>query len=261
MKVGRSDSRTPGKHHLLNRILGREAGAMAHTNILVDPWVVIDLCAGDGRPDDASGTCSPTIIAKHASYRRDRNGQVKVVLIERTKATHDALRENVEPHADTTILQADAREPWIVPTLWRENSPVFIHNDPNNINDFALSDNLVRRLPAFTTTLSTLGCNVGGLKRLDPAERQLWFDHARRVIQLMPRHHDGLMIALNGDDAQWAYLLTGPSKWRTQYEEDVNKAFARWPKGVTCKWFKDDPGGFDKMCSELFLTRTERASA
>lgn len=262
MTVGRSDSRTPGKHNLLNKLLGREAGMIRHADFLSDPWVIIDLCAGDGRNDDASGTCSPTIILRHATHHREKNhGRVGTIFLERSRATFDVLVKNVGFHPDNHCIHADARDPWVVPTYWAEKSPVFVHNDPNNINGFALSDNLVSRLPRYTTTLSTLGCNVGGLKRLERSERQLWFEHVGRIVQLMPGHHDGVLIALNGDDSQWAYLLTGPAIWRDRYANDVDSAFKDWPKGITRRWFRDDRVGFNELCADLFFTRTEKKSA
>lgn len=261
MAVGRSDTRTPGKHALLDKVLGREAGVVSRTPpFKSSPWVVVDLCAGDGRDDQASGTCSPRIMLRHASWLRRQGNRAHVLLIERNDSTYDILRDNVRVGADDRIICADSREPGTVPLgLWTRNSAVFVHNDPNSIKDFALSGNLIANLPRHTTTLSTLGCNVGGLKRLDPAERRAWFDHVQRVITMMPSNHDALLIALNGDDAQWAYLLTGPAVWRNRYESDVAKAFD-WHKGVSHSWFRTEPGGFNRMCDELFLTRTERSA-
>jgi hypothetical protein len=249
--------RTPGKHDLLKKITGREVGVTRNFGV---PYVMIDLCAGDGRNTDSSGTCSPRILTGHRDLELNRYGRrnVRVVLIEKSDATYAELQS---AYPDELTIHGDARRlPEILPDgVMNESDYAFLQNDPNNINDWALSNAVMSTMPRFTTTYSTLGCNVGGLKRLPIEERQPWRDRLDGLLHNMPSWHDALLIALNGDSAQWAYLITGPSKWREVYVREANRAFGQVNHGgLTMAWWKQNRPAFDRLTDFLFLQAKER---
>ena len=67
-KVGKS-IRTPFKHGILNAITGKIVGSVTKQKWLYkDPFIFIDMCAGDGNSDPASGQASPFILLKHAGF-------------------------------------------------------------------------------------------------------------------------------------------------------------------------------------------------
>jgi len=89
----------------------------------------------------------------------------------------------------------------------------FIYNDPNHIEDWCLTPQLLNTVPKFTTSLSTLGCNVGGLKRIDLDRRREWFHRVELISEtILQRWHDACLFSVGGAD-QWAYLITAPSVW------------------------------------------------
>ncbi len=257
--MGRSNLRTPPKHDLLNKMSGREAGVLSTQRLrewIQPPWVILDLCAGDGTADHASGTSSPELLLKHAEFARRRDYRTIAVFVERDVATYDLLRSNVPRHDDNIVIRGDSRDPNTITDVWTPNSAVFVHNDPNTVQDFALSDQLLARLPEATTTLSTLGCNAGGLKRLPPEARSRWYEHVERIVANKPRRHDACLIRPDGDASCFAWLLTGPTVWRDRYAKDITQT---WDKQtVTTAWCNNDRDGFRTLCDELFLTRKER---
>lgn len=260
--VGQSPDRTPGKHALLNQLLGREVGAYQHSFLRHHPRYHIDLCAGDGHPTDSSHTSSPTIFQDHTTYLRQKMVRVDLVLIEKAANTFGALQANTQPHPHTTLVHGDSRDPGVVPRFpANPNTSVFIHNDPNSIHHFALTPELVDRLPKHTTVLCTLGCNVGSLKRLPEEDRAGWYHHVNTVTGMMAKHHDALLIALNNDASQWAYLITGPTKWQNRYRKDADRAFAKWSKGITYYQYRTQRHQFDDLCDQLFRTKAERQAA
>ena len=261
-RVGSSGSRTPGKHALLNSITGRESGVALHLTP-ASRYIMIDLTAGTGLPDQHSGTSSPEILIKHMRIANTRRaGQSEVVLVEKAGNHAAHLLTRYSEVVGTTIIEGDARSPELIGTIWRGGDCVFINNDPNKITDFALTEELLQRLPHKTTTLSTLGCNASGLKRLPKEDRDGWYDHANLVRDMLRRrrHHDALLVALERDSDQWAYLITGPSKWRAHYERDAREAFKGWEKGVRMVWATDS-GRFGQELDRLFRTGQERAEA
>ena len=138
-------------------------------------------------------------------------------------------------------------------------SAAFIHADPNLITDLPIIERLLKNSPYFTTTLTTLGCNVGGLKRIPHGKRAEWFYRMDEVLMWMPSHHDALLIALRGDKAQWAYLITGPSKWHELgiYKTDATKAFSYWEPGIDIIQYKSNTKDFYSLRNKLFLTAKE----
>jgi hypothetical protein len=109
--------------------------------------------------------------------------------------------------------------------------------------------------------LATLGCNVGGLKRLSLEDRAGWFDYVRAIVNDMPTYHDALLIALDGDSAQWAYLLRLPCKWSGITQNAIHTTgakFSDYPLSVAS--FRDSRAEFDSLQIRLFLTKVERCT-
>jgi len=253
MTVGQSH-RTTGKHALQNAINGRE-NAVAHR--IRRRYLMIDLCAGNGAPSKESGTSSPAIMLKHRDYARQKlhraDDQVRVALIEKDYDTYLELKKN-HPTADHA-LYADARDiAALVEPLWDRQTCVFILNDPNNVHQWALTAPWVTRLPRLTTTMSTLGCNVGGLKMLKPEKREEWFHHVGCITATLSDHQDALLISLTSDSNQWAYLISGPERWREEYQRDAEKAFQG--HDLETAWASDHKH-FDDLTNRLFRTRKE----
>lgn len=273
MAVGKSD-RTLGKHILLERLLDREINVMNARNynenltFLGNEYIMIDLCAGDGKPTQQSKKSSPMLMIEAACKLRklDQNTRKKsqdifinIILIEKDEFTYVEL-VNSKLYEDCEKFNLDSTELDFIKTNRRLNSKstVFIHADPNAITDWPLSNNFVKYLPRNTTMLITLGCNVGGIKRLCLEDRQKWFDKMDAVLYNLNPWHDATLIVLNGDSAQWAYMIVGPKKWKDKYAVDAKKAFAYWENGISIANFKSDQKEFFKMRDVLFLTKQER---
>ena len=265
--VGQSQERTLGKHLLLNKVLGRLTGAFTRLNFLKSPFVFIDLCAGDGNPSFFSGYSSPEIIQKHAEFLRKTYGDkaAVVILVEQDKATFDRLKQS--PHAQKAyLIQGNSRSPEVIQQIQEilgdrgvsSSSPCFVHNDPNKFSDFALTPELLALLPRYTTSLTTMGCNVGGLKRLGLSERKNWFAHVDLIVNHVKQVncHNAYLNSLHGDKSQWAYLVTCPKKWMLNTEKDVQTSFKYWEKGLKTAWLSDSQK-FNELIDFLFLTKKE----
>lgn len=262
MTVGTS-RRTLGKHILLNKILGREVGIISnHCPFFIErQYTSIDLCAGDGRPSHESGTSSPEIIQKHMNYLLQHDVPVQTVLVEKNKNTFDELKQR---NFNALHLNFSAQNLDTLPIEINKNSAAFIHADPNHIEDWPISKNLLHNLPENTTLLATLGCNVGGLKRMPLDKRQGWYDRMDELLHWLPERYDAVLVVLKGDKAQWAYLIVGPKKWhhRGVYKKDVLSAFNQkvWPLGVDMVQFRTNIKTFHQMRDKLFLTAKELAA-
>lgn len=262
ISVGRSSSRTPFKHWILNAELGRLCGIFGYpstsrkVHAKANPFLVVDLCAGDGGQTDEFKS-SPEIIKTHLEWARKRGVDVKCVLIERQASTFDLLRKNIPSEPWIEFIQGDARE-YLVEC--KTNQAVFIHSDPNHIHDWPITDDLLSRLSDTTTMLATLGCNVGGLKMLPIEERGKWYENMASCVKEMPRYHDGVLVALDGDAAQWAYFLRVPVKWSANTCANIMKSGAKWTKfGLTLASYRHARKDFNSLQDRLFLTAKERA--
>jgi len=255
MEVGTSE-RTYGKHILLNKVLGREAGIMSmqRPRFISPQYTIIDMCAGDGRPSTSSMVSSPQIIQKHQRFMSEHGVKANAFYFEKNINTFDSLRQKFPEAKNIDSLTLSS-----VPGMPLKTSAAFIHADPNSISDWPISNGLLSNCPEFTTLLITLGCNVGGLKRLPLESRQKWFERLDDVLLHLPKWHDALMVVLKGDKSQWAYLVTGPKTWHEKgyYRQDAEKAFKYWEQGVDLIQFKSDMRSFLKMRDKLFLTRKE----
>lgn len=276
MTVGRS-WRTPAKHGLMNDIVGREAGVANYNNVIQRlHWY--DLTAGDGVVADDlvwRENCSPGILAHHARVSRK---PVRITLHEIKPATYDRLlttlaeelpRLGYAPdgdcwrhglHVELRTVRASGATVQL-PALTRSDA-VLVSNDPNAITDWAMRPGFPAeiRTPWFRN-VSTMGCNPAGLKRLPRADREGWFGLLADQEAALPPHRDLLLAAISRDDAQWAYLLCEPVKWRERVEKEVTAEFRRHGKEVDMAWFRTDREQYEATKRRLFLTEAERKVA
>jgi len=276
MTVGKS-SRTPFKHWVLNAELGRLCGIFSNpiaskkVHAKANPFHVIDLCAGDGESTE-DGQSSPQIICRHIYEARKRNVHVKATLIEIAANTFECLHRNTAIHLSTLndeptptsgndwieMIHGDAKEYRLIAN--HKYQAVFIHADPNSIADWPVTKHLIESLSETTTMLATLGCNVGGLKRRPAEERLEWYKHVSDIVQDMPRYHDAILIRLERDKSQWAYLLRLPRKWVNRTVASISSAGKRYsPFDLELASFRDQRSQFLAMEDYLFLTETERS--
>jgi hypothetical protein len=224
-----SSERTRGKHEFLRADLGRAIGAASQVPFLRSlNHVFVDLCAGDGAPTESSGTSSPLILRGHQMWRGWRGPPIELLLVEKHSKTAAKLLAATRDWARTTVLEQDARELDLPPHTVR-----YLHADPNTVLGFPLGARLASQLGQHDLTFSTLGCNAGGLKRVGTGQREQWLYDALHFAQHLPESHIAVLITLNRDMAQWAYLSTGPRRWVERTEAAARKKFASWGPGVT----------------------------
>lgn len=276
-KVGKSGV-TPCKHDLLNKLLGREAGTLLSNPLRINSYAIVDLTAGDGVPYGQHFTkgCSPGIILNHAKYIALKTAsKATVVYIEKQPETHRELVANLRQAWDSMLqgqgpskggLNAeiacmDAKSYRFPPGM---ADAAFLYNDPNHIEDWCLEAEALATAPRFTTSLSTLGCNVGGMKRLDLDRRELWFDRINMVTSsIVQPWHDACLFSVGGAD-QWAYLITAPKAWTDRITQDCLAAASKIQgreADSRVAWFKQDPTGFLNLQKFLFLTKAENAQS
>jgi hypothetical protein len=273
--VGRS-WRTHAKHELMSSVVGQEVGVAVKLD--VDRLVWIDLTAGDAAPVDGekwNRSCSPGILAHHAAHSRK---PVEIVLHEIQPATFDRLCGNLERFLPDLGYEKDGDSVWRLDgsvsitainasghdadvAFISNRDAVFVLNDPNAITEWAMRPTFAREIVDRTwcfRSLSTMGCNPAGIKRLPFEERQAWFDMIGTQQNTLPHYRDLLLAAIERDEAQWAYLLCTSAKWRTTSENVVSTAFRRTGRTAAMTWFGVDPLGFEETKRFLFLTKKER---
>jgi hypothetical protein len=266
--IGKS-SRTPFKHWILDSELARLVGIFSNPLAARKtpcaptrscPFHVIDLCAGDGLSTEHDERSSPSIITSRLQEARFSNVPVKATYIERAPNTFDLLSMNIVTKAPFVELICDDARRYRLPC--RKRQPIFVHADPNNIDQWPISEELASTLSETTTMLCTLGCNAGGLKRKSFEERQKWFGQLESVIKPMPAYHDAMLVELQGDASQWAYLLRVPKRWSNATARKIvsaGKKYLKWELSIA-SW-RESRSGFEEMTRRLFLTKTERGVA
>lgn len=183
--------------------------------------------------------------------------EVKVTLIERSPQTFEALCSNTSGLPWSERLNIDARE-YPLPCRDRHQA-MFIHADPNTIADWPITKRLIDSMSETTTMLATLGCNVGGLKRLDVGERLGWYDHVRHCLDAMPRYHDLILVELVNDASQWAYMLRLPAVWAIDTMYRLTTQGSKYTTyDLNMASFRINPDAFKTMEDRLFLTKKER---
>lgn len=261
--VGRS-SRTPVKHYLLDKMLGKVCGVLSIDSPSVPcsvtrtaPLVAVDLCGGDGLQTDWHDA-SPIIMYKHCAMLGAKGKASKLDVIEKMPNTYEQLKNNCKHMSPmiATITNGDARE-YTLPKL-AATQAAFVHCDPNTVDQTPLTVPFVRSFNKYTTYLVTLGCNVSGLKMLPIEKRSGWYSYVEMLVDVLPRHHDAVLFWLNRDEAQWAYLLSIPRVWSVAFTEKAVSDTAKiWDKGVSAVSFRKCQRAFEDQIHRLFLTKGE----
>ncbi len=267
--VGKSGV-TPCKHDLLYKLLGREVGTLKTNKLGLGTYMIVDLTAGDGIPYTGKTFwkgCSPGIILHHAKFvANETRVSPSVLFLEKQHSTWLDLLANIERNYEqnenvmVNALCVDSKSYNFCDL--NSADAVFLYNDPNHIEDWCLTPEILAKAPKFTTSLSTLGCNVGGMKRLDLNKRELWFDRINMVTSsIVQPWHDACLLSVGGAD-QWAYLITAPTKWRDQITSECLVAASKMEgreADPQIAWFKQDPAAFLALQQYLFLTKAENA--
>ena len=286
--MGRSQ-RTPFKHKLLRKALGREVSAKPpHGNSVRRLY---DMTSGDGVGDgDWLLTCSPGLFVKFAMAAADtHNHTADVTLVEKSAVTFGVLLDSLSIHLPAlgwsfagsiengqrwryvgglccSYLEVRYGDAKALPIeRVNQGDVVFVNNDPNHMEDFALPEQFIGRLRdrgALVSSMCTMGCNVGGLKRLAMDERVRWYEALRQIETGMPVNHNMVVARLvrgaDGriDPSYWGYALHGSRKWTPKIVSDMGAAF----KGCEMS-IGTDATGRRQVMDELFLTREERGVA
>lgn len=260
----------------------------------VSEALLYDMTAGDGVPYVSTDQteligqsarsfgdgCSPGIFLRHTTWIAQRKRvPVSLTGCEKQATTHAELVKNTahwlglngwaqiergihqseNGYGQVRYLHANSQD-MAGPGLNRDAS-CFVYNDPNHIEDWSLTAKFLQNCPKFTTSLSTLGCNVGGLKRIEEDKRREWFMRVELLCEaLLQRWHDACLFSIGGAD-QWAYLITAPVKWRDEITAECLQAACKLEKKITAPpqvvWRKNDPAGFYQLQRFLFLTKDE----
>jgi hypothetical protein len=288
MTVGRS-YRTPAKHALMRDLFLKEAEAAARIpDIRELLW--LDLTAGDGDvPDDGTDrawqdNCSPGILAHAALSARKK--PVRIILHEKHGETFRALLEELDWQLDQMNDGAYSK---VSEGEWEaqngrvrlsvshqdgyhagldgvgRHTAVYSSNDPNAVTGWAMRPGFAREIAELTPwyrALSTMGCNAGGVKKgLKPEERMDLCCHVLDQVHALPGREpkkDLLLVKIDRDSDQWAYLLTEPEQWRGDREQAANRAFGNEGLSVTMAWWTKQQEDFRDLLDELFLTKAER---
>lgn len=221
----------------------------------------MDMCAGDGADINGERTSSPSIIRHHLSTPMSGRQTVyrRGIFFEKDQATCKRLSER---HGDCplmTIYHDDARNMPLSTVHGRGNDGILIYADPNNIDQLPITAELMSGLSSTTLMLITLGCNVGGLKRIPFENRLKWIQMAEMVRQSIGSWHDLGLITLNKDASQWAYMVIIPRKWSAEYLDSAIKAGGKlWPAGVSTYSLRAiGDQAFMLRVIELFQTKEE----
>lgn len=279
--VGRSWV-TPLKHDLMNRMVGQEVGAMSRGAFRdVSRLFWYDLTAGDAAPvkgSEWSKSCSVGILASHAAWEGNRK-PVLIHLYEAASRTYGTLLENLTEqlpvfgwtrydddtwtHPNGSGLHAfpDSGETADLSSVGR-SSAVLAFNDPNSVHGWAMRPGFAaevrdRGVP-WLRTLSTLGCNVSGLKRLERDQREGWYDFPEQIRKGTPGYRDMILAAVDRDSAQWAYLISTAARWREETEKHFSQSAGRLRRTMSTAWWRQEPEKFAALTNQLFLTRGER---
>jgi hypothetical protein len=261
--VGTS-SRTPFKHWLLNHMLGRIVGALSSGRTPCNPSLtVIDMCAGDGLSYGESAQSSPAIIAKHISSTFPGFLNIKsrtAHLFEREEATFGRLRSRFGGKQEMTLNMEDSKG-WTLKSIkTKPRDCIFVYADPNSITTLPVTNELIDSFTPETLFLMTLGCNVGGCKRLPREDREQWMRTAISVTDKAHNRHDIILVWLVRDASQWAYLAAVPSVWAADTLASSVKAGNKlWaPNGVDALSLRiHGRQAINDKFKELFLTANE----
>jgi len=276
-RPGRSQ-RTPAKHELMNEVYAQQAAVfpLLQRSKGLSRVVWLDLTAADGLVEDGmiwDRNCSPGIQARAA--REVRTAPVLILFCERQVSTYGRLLTSLSEHLPELGYLRVSEGRWSCGQVdlvaahmdsidlglrgIRRGDAVFINSDPNAITSWPLrkgfTEEIIDRTGWLGMSLSTLGCNTGGLKRIlrkTPEISAQWFAYVADLERAVPSHHDLLLAAIEGDDAQWAYLLEVPAGWRHKTELMVKRSFRKHGYAVEYVWLGQDLGGFRRLEERLF---------
>lgn len=275
LDVGRS-WRTWAKHELMSSFVGQEVGSGSKMRAIErHGW--IDLSAGDAAPVDGvewHKACSPGILAHYAAFS---GKPVEIVLHEIQPATYDRLLSNLADQLSRMGYVQFSHNLWRLGDRVRvralnmsghaasvsfveRTDAVLVLNDPNAITEWAMRDSFAHEVASRTPwfrSLSTMGCNPAGIKRMDIEERRGWFGLLGAQQDALPQYRDLLLAAIERDDAQWAYLMSTAEKWRASTEAVVKTAFKKIGRTAAMSWYRRDPECFEDTKRTLFLTKKE----
>jgi hypothetical protein len=295
---------TQAKHALMHEFISKEV-RVANRLSYYERLFWMDLTAGDGAAHDGEWhhACSPGILAHNAATTTKQ--PVVIVLYEKDRATYGRLVANLAVQLPPLgyiqdidgwwrldgarvllrALNEDGRTARI--DYLRNKDAVLILNDPNSITGFAMRPGFAKEVDGRVKglrVLSTLGCNVSGIKRarlsregalpiggglavMSLTERKSWFELINEQAQSLPDRHDLLLVCFDRDRDQWAYLVSQPRRWRENDETraEVRKAFAGVGRTARMAWYRRSEGveggpesdQFKRLKDELFYTKSE----
>jgi hypothetical protein len=282
--VGKSDRRTPVKHAMLRNHSGRDVGAAMYAarklNLIYGGHCFIDLTAGDAHGDGINEwerASSPGIFSIHARNLPNVRGK----LYEKSFTVFESLIINLDyqlpfsgfekisdlmwRHTVTksTIeaIHGDARD--VVFDDLGDREWLYVFNDPNQMHGWCLNVEqfvAIKTRNRCITFMSTMGCNSGGLKRLELNERLSWSDHVKGLMTIIERCSwlDLVLFEIVGDAAQWAYLLLVPSAWIEKTIAETMRQSERDGVQMNGCSHKSDPRQFNVSLNRLFLSKSER---
>lgn len=301
--VGFSIDRTPAKHALMYKLFGKEVG-VAHKNRKIGDLLWLDLTAGDGVAKNGgewTKNCSPGILAYHARMPEVRKNKVtgdydptgkllafkptRVELYEISQGTYSLLLDALVDELPTLGYQRVSDSRWQCGPVtlsvhnttgemadlahrFSSRTAVRVNNDPNSIKDWAMDLKMPERIRDTTPWflgVCTMGCNVGGLKRLlrkYPEEADRWYESVDSVVAGLPDHHDLYLCAIEQDASQWAYLIIAPSKaspdgtdWRVTTESEARKCFQSQGMRLRGAWLGSEVDEFRAIQDYLFTIK------
>ena len=264
--VGVSPERTPGKHGLLNAILGKVVGAAPCVSWLNDTErkvVVIDMTAGDGVNSKQSGTCSPGIIKKHFEHPfgggklLSAGWDFEAHLFEQARGTFDRLNASYGDYSRFTLHNQSSSGIELADYAGR-SAVLFIIADPNSISAMPHPANFYRQpLMSAATVFATLGCNVGGLKR-EPPEKREHYKEILRLPHVMRGNHDALLFRLDRDASQWFYMAIIPRVWSDEIQKTGVRILSKtWDRGVSVVSYRSNLKGWNEYSETVYKTNRE----
>lgn len=257
-------SRTPYKHWLYRSMLGKMVGAAATGKTPCgDTIKVIDLCAGDGaQTGDDPMSSSPAIADRHMTSKFPMSHRLRnrtAYLFERETTTFARLQERFGGRSHMVLHHTDSKGITLRDINAQRGQGVFVYADPNSISTLPVTEDLIGSFTDTTLFLMTLGCNVAGVKRIAVEERIGWMDIVNMAVKRRNRLHDVMLLTLNRDDSQWAYLAAFPLRWAKEFQADsVRVGQKLWTNGVTAHSITHDRRQFESKMEELFYTAKER---
>ncbi len=259
--VGKS-SRTPYKHWLYSSMLGKMIGAASTGKSPCNGTIkVLDMCAGDGVETNGDALSSSPAIACHhitSVFHNSHRVQRSAFLYERELLTFEKLHNRFGSKEQMTLRNLDSKGVTTAHIDARPGDGVFVYADPNSVSTLPVTEELIESFTDTTLFLMTLGCNVGGVKRLGVNERVGWMDVVMMTVENMRPWHDIHILSLNRDDSQWAYLAAWPRKWSDDFlQSSIRKGNQLWPNGVSAFSARNQERQFRSKIEELFYTQKE----